>query len=67
MADPAEGSPLFLDQTEAEGPKKVFETAPPPPLSQGQDDRPPIMWISGSATVEFQASKTPDWSKFLIK
>ena len=24
------GLPLFLDQTEAEGPKKVFETAPPP-------------------------------------
>ena len=37
---------LFLDQTEAapEGPKKIFWRPPPPPLSQGLDDRvPPLI------------------------
>ena len=43
--------PLSLDQIEAEGLKKSFETAPP--LSQSMDDRPPsppFIRRSGSAT-----------------
>ena len=43
------GLPLFLDQTEAWRAEKNFlETTPPPPLSQGLDDRaPPYLkvWI----------------------
>ena len=39
-----EGGPhLFVDQTEAQRAKKVFlETAAPPPLSKGVDERPPL-------------------------
>ena len=46
VADPGEGpggpAPLFLAQTEARR-----ETTPPPPLSQGLNDRPPYLkvWI----------------------
>ena len=45
MADRGEGPPpLFLNQTEARRAEKVFfETAPPPPLSQGLDDRPHLL------------------------
>lgn len=45
------GPPLCEDQTEAVGPKNFFGV-PPPPLSQGLDDRlssppPPLMFVSG--------------------
>ena len=38
------GPPLFSDETEAPtAEKKIFETGlPPPPLSQGLDDRSPL-------------------------
>ena len=43
------GGGLFLDQTEAQrAEKNFFETTPPPPLSQGLDDRAPHylkVWI----------------------
>ena len=41
------GSPLVLAQTEARRAEKIkFETAPPPLLSQGLDDPPPLLiWI----------------------
>ena len=49
VADPGEGAegpapPLFLDQTEATRAEKNFwgVTAPPPLLSQGLDDPPPL-------------------------
>ena len=46
MGDPGEDPPLFLDQTEAQRPKKIFFSRPPPtppPLSQGLDDGfPPL-------------------------
>ena len=52
MADPGEGyggsgrPPLFLDQTETRrAEKKVLETAPPPTLSQGLDNRPPPPYL----------------------
>ena len=44
--------PYFYTKMRPEGPKKNFETAPPP-LSQGLDDRPtpsPIIWRSRFAT-----------------
>ena len=48
VMDPGEGPgrpappPIFLDQTEAQRAKNFFfETAPPPPLCQGLDDRAP--------------------------
>ena len=31
MGDPGEDPPLFLDQTEAQRPKKIFFQDPPPP------------------------------------
>ena len=35
---------LFLDQNEARRAEKIFwETAPPPPLFKGLDDRPPLL------------------------
>ena len=45
--------PLFLDQTEDQRvEKKFFETAaPPPPLSQGLDDRPPPLYLKVRAPV----------------
>ena len=50
VADPGEGPPLFLFQTEAWRAEKFFETAPPP--SQGLDDPPPpLIWRSGSAAA----------------
>ena len=38
------GAPLFLDQTEAWRAEKTFfrDHPPPPPLSQGLDDRAPL-------------------------
>ena len=45
VADPGQGPPpLCLDQTDARRAEKIFwETChPPPPLSQGLDDRPPL-------------------------
>ena len=55
VADPGEepgwpGSPLFLDQNEARRAEKIFfETAPPPPSSQGLDDlqSPPLPLSEG--------------------
>ena len=47
MASPGEelgwpGPPLFLDQNEARRAENIFlETDPPPPSSQGVDDRQP--------------------------
>ena len=41
-------APLFLDQTKARRPKKVFWETVPPYLSKGLDDRPPSylkVWI----------------------
>ena len=61
VADPGEGPgrppplpPLSLDQIEAEGMKKFFETAPspPPPLSQSMDDQlPSPLFIRGSGSA----------------
>ena len=49
VADPGEGPPLFLVQTEARRAEKLFlET--PPALSNGLDDRPPLSLRSGSGT-----------------
>ena len=45
MADPGQGPPpLCLDQTDARRAEKNFfgDLSPPPPLSQGLDDRPPL-------------------------
>ena len=45
------GHPLFLDQTETRRAEKIFlRPGPPPPLlSQGRDDRPPLphlkVWV----------------------
>ena len=57
MANLGEGpGPLFLDQTEAEGPKKLFLETGLPRLSKGLDDRPlprhpsPLISRSGSGT-----------------
>ena len=44
--------PLFLDQTD-----EKFET-PPPPISQGLDDRSLLIWRSGSATVAYWKNKS---------
>ena len=44
------GASLFLDQTEARWAEKSF-FRPGPPLSQGLDDRSPLIRKSGSATV----------------
>ena len=56
MADQEQGlkhpspPPFISDQTEAQRAEKIFwETAPPPPLSQGLDDRSPLIWRSRSA------------------
>ena len=43
-AQGARGPPLFLDQTEARRPKKIF-LENTPPLSQGLDARPPPLPI----------------------
>ena len=45
-AQGARGPPLFLDQTEARRPKKIF-LENTPPLSQGLDDRPPPSLAEG--------------------
>ena len=37
--------PLFLDQTEARRAEKNFFKMPPPPLSQGRDDRLPPTYL----------------------
>ena len=55
VADPggAPGAPLYLDETKARrAEKNFFWDQPPPPLSQGLEDRPPppFIWRSGSAT-----------------
>ena len=48
VADPGEGPggvapPLVLDQTEAlKAEKKIFPHHPPPRVTKGQDDRPPL-------------------------
>ena len=42
VADPGEGPPHFSTKLRPEGPKK-FLLRPPPPLSQGPDDRPPLL------------------------
>ena len=48
----ARGSPLFLDQTEARRAKKKFLETRPHPLSQGLDDRDPLLISkSGSGTA----------------
>ena len=62
--------PLFLDQTEArmvykqkrrrlrpEEPRKFFLSPPPPSLTQGLDDRPPLIWGSES-TTDFCSGKS---------
>ena len=55
MADPGEGPggptpPLLLDKTEVRMvEKKILETAPPPPLSQDQDDPSPLRHTSVTA------------------
>ena len=43
-------APLFLDETEARRAENIFFKPPPspPPLSQGLDDRAPLIWRSGS-------------------
>ena len=55
VADPGRNPrpTLFLDQTEARRSKFFFlkTGSPPPPLSQGLDDRAPLNWRSGSATA----------------
>ena len=45
--------PFFFEETEARRAKNIFfQTTPsPPPLSQGLDDRAPLIWRSGSATA----------------
>ena len=46
--------PLFLDETEARRAENIFFKSPPhppPPLSQGLDDRAPIICRYGSATA----------------
>ena len=55
VADPGEGSPLFLDQTEARRAEKNILETRPSPLSKGLDDHPPPPFISrsGSATEMF--------------
>ena len=55
MADQEHGpkpppTPLLLDQTEAQRAEKIFLETAPPPLSQGLDDRSPLIWRSRSAT-----------------
>ena len=40
VTDPGEGPPHFSTKLRPEGSKKFF-LRPPPPLSQGLDDRPP--------------------------
>ena len=47
VADPGEAPPLFLHQTETPRTEKMFflETAPPPPLSKGLDDRAPLPYL----------------------
>ena len=48
VVDPGKGPgelapPLFLDQTEAQGAGKNFFKTSPHPLSQGLNDRPPLL------------------------
>ena len=50
VVDPGEGPPLFLVQTEARRAEKCFLETPPPALSNGLDDRPPLSLRSGSGT-----------------
>ena len=70
VADPGEGPggaapPLALDQTEAlKAEKKIFSTPPPPPLSKGQNDRPPLSQGLDPAlnklVIEGQLHQTPN-------
>ena len=52
MGDPGEDPPLFLDQTEAQRPKKIFfqDHPPPPPLIPGSGwwlpPSPPYLKVS---------------------
>ena len=65
MADPGEGPPLFLDQTEARRAEKGFLRLPPPPtLSQGLDDRPHLLstgldpdWYCLVSSIQAQTQK----------
>ena len=41
VADPGERPPPFFTKLRPERPKHFFEAGPPPPFSQGLDDRPP--------------------------
>ena len=50
------------------GPKKIFFEARPP-LSQGLDDRPPLIWRSGSATDQWwiQGRGTGAWAPLIFR
>ena len=52
MADPGEGPPLILDQTEARRAETIFFWTPPRTFSEGLDDRPRGISRYGSHTVE---------------
>ena len=46
--------PLFLDQNEARrAEKNIFETGPLPLISESGWPGPPLIWRSGSATVQY--------------
>ena len=57
-ADPGERPPPFFDQNEAQRAKKKLGGDRALPLSQNLDDPPPLIWRSGSATVQTDGKNT---------